>query len=442
MVKTTSNYVYSANGVEFKIYHTVKPSKSGLKPYWVLADYSTGKRRLLNHQTKQEAERRADTIRAAMAKGQTNRLALSHGQWQEVCIAMEVVRAVGTGETLSTAARQWADARAMLAMYDNCTSISDVVHYYVTHLQKAGKHVPVSFAEATTPYHEFKVNGGKSTAHCENIECRLGRLVGLLPKGIMTDELTAGQLDEAVMKMNLGPKTTNEYRIMMVNFFKWAAKQSPPMVPKGFNPAMDMERKRVIQGEVKFLRVAELKTILTNLPAKRPDLLPLVVLICFAGLRPSEAVRLDWAEVGDDYIRLPGTKSKTGYCRQIPIQPNLEKWLKPWRKPKGPICPDVNLVHVNPALLRVASVKIEHDALRHGYGTHRQRVVKNIGQVSEEMGNSMAICKRHYANPFCTETEALEWFNIYPDETRNSAEIPGANKNDETALVAELAQTA
>jgi len=64
MEKSASNYVYNANGVDFKVYRIQKRSKTGLKDYWVLSDYSTGKRRLLNHQSKEEAEQRADQIRA------------------------------------------------------------------------------------------------------------------------------------------------------------------------------------------------------------------------------------------------------------------------------------------------------------------------------------------------------------------------------------------
>jgi hypothetical protein len=37
---------YNAHGVGFTIYETTKPTKSGPKSYWVLVDFSTGRRRL------------------------------------------------------------------------------------------------------------------------------------------------------------------------------------------------------------------------------------------------------------------------------------------------------------------------------------------------------------------------------------------------------------
>jgi integrase len=144
-------------------------------------------------------------------------------------------------------------------------------------------------------------------------------------------------------------------------------------------------------------------------------------------LRPSEAVRLDWVEVGADYIHLPGKKSKTGYSRQIPIQNNLKRWLTLWRKPEGPICPKIDLAHVNQRIAEFSRVVLCHDSFRHSYGTYRQKIVKNVGLVSDEMGNAPAICRRHYLNAFCTEEEAMEWFSITPAGTSNIIPMPNGN---------------
>ncbi|HEV7927523.1 MAG TPA: hypothetical protein VGR14_19385, partial [Verrucomicrobiae bacterium] len=89
------------------------------------------------------------------------------------------------------------------------------------------------------------------------------------------------------------------------------------------------------------------------------------------------------------------------------------------RKESGLVCPKVSLVHINPAILRVSGVKLPHDGMRHAYGTHRQLIVKNVAMVSEEMGNSIAIARRHYLNAFCTEQEARDWFNILPPGENN-----------------------
>jgi integrase len=294
------------------------------------------------------------------------------------------------------------------------TLLDAVKSYLANHRGDGPPPKPARFDEAAKLYHAFKVAQGKSRSHCKNIHSRLDRLVEELPAGVLLDELTAGQLENAVLDFGLAPKTRNEYRIMLANLYSWGAKQNPPLVPKGFNPAREMERYDVQRNEIEFLHVADLRRILAALPAKRPDLVPLVVLVCFAGLRPSEAVRLDWNEVGEDYIRLPARKSKTGFGRQIPVQPNLKQWLAQWRKGSGLICPKVSLGHINDAIRHACGLRLSHDAMRHGYGTHRQVVLKNIAAVAGEMGNTVGVCRQHYANPFCTEREANEWFAIGP----------------------------
>jgi hypothetical protein len=90
-----------------------------------------------------------------------------------------------------------------------------------------------------------------------------------------------------------------------------------------------------------------------------------------------------------------------------------------WRKESGPVCPNVSLEHLNKAILRVSGVRLAHDAKRHGYGTHRQMVVKNAAIVADEMGNSDRVCRRHYLNAFCTEQEAADRFNITPEKPIN-----------------------
>jgi uncharacterized damage-inducible protein DinB len=83
-------------------------------------------------------------------------------------------------------------------------------------------------------------------------------------------------------------------------------------------------------------------------------------------------------------------------------------------------------------------VRLDHDGLRHGYGTHRQRIISNVGSVAEEMGHSVAICRRHYLNAFCTEEEAAEWFNIQPESTDLVRSQPGAGCATGTTIAGQL----
>ena len=146
--------VYDADGVPFTIYETIKSTQAGPTKYWLLEDYSTGKRRLLNNPTREAAERRADEIRAAMVKGQASRMMLTNGQWQDVCIALEIVRSVPTGDSLGSAIRTWA---VCIGMLDGKADLLDAVKFFLAHNKGSGPpYKPTRFAEAAPIYHQSR----------------------------------------------------------------------------------------------------------------------------------------------------------------------------------------------------------------------------------------------------------------------------------------------
>jgi hypothetical protein len=108
MKQNKSTITHDADGIGFKIYRITKQTKYGPKDYWLLADHSTGKRRLLSHTSEKAARQHADKIKMAMVKGQASRMALNNGEWQEVCIALEIVRSVPTRDSLHSAVGEWA----------------------------------------------------------------------------------------------------------------------------------------------------------------------------------------------------------------------------------------------------------------------------------------------------------------------------------------------
>jgi hypothetical protein len=145
-----TKFVYNADGVAFTIYKQDKPTKSGVKTYWLLADCSTGKRRILNNTSRKAAERRADQIRAAMVKGQAHRLLLSQGQWQNVCMAVEILRSAQTGDSLCSAVRSWAECVGMLG--DKATLFDAVKFFLSNHRGGGPQPKPTRFDEAAKLY--------------------------------------------------------------------------------------------------------------------------------------------------------------------------------------------------------------------------------------------------------------------------------------------------
>ena len=60
----------------------------------------------------------------------------------------------------------------------------------------------------------------------------------------------------------------------------------------------------------------------------------------------------------------------------------------------------------------------KQDILRHSYGTHRMAIIRSAHQVAEEMGNSVAIVRRHY-DAVLEPSKAIVWWEIQPKESGN-----------------------
>jgi integrase len=80
----------------------------------------------------------------------------------------------------------------------------------------------------------------------------------------------------------------------------------------------------------------------------------------FAGLRPSEILRLDWSTIKFDQgvIAVPGRMArKVGTSRLVLIERNLMAWLGPYREPSGALYPG-NLFSALGAASRTSTLRV------------------------------------------------------------------------------------
>jgi integrase len=154
--------------------------------------------------------------------------------------------------------------------------------------------------------------------------------------------------------------------------------------------------------------------MLHNSPA---DLVPILAIGAFSGIRMAELNRLDWSAVDLErrIIELRAGQAKTGSRRVIPITDNLAAWLEPLER-NGLVVPSVKSHHRAVSAL-AASLKIEwpRNVLRHSFISYRIAKVKSADQVALEAGNSPSIIFKHYRE-LTTEEQADKWFSIVPKE--------------------------
>jgi integrase len=206
---------------------------------------------------------------------------------------------------------------------------------------------------------------------------------------------------------------------------------------------------RIDPGEAS-LSIFHLEELAFLLSTVEREWFPLIVLGAFQGLRPEEiapkqgsrqppkpgtAARkiappkpgLRWEHIDWEWnvIRIPKAVSKTRE-RVMPLHPVTRTWLEAhgagptWT---GPVCLR-NPAEIHPrattAWGRALAQKFPArftgwpaDALRHSFASYRNAVLRNLPQVAEEMGTSVAMLHGHYHNPRTT-AQGESWFAFLP----------------------------
>jgi site-specific recombinase XerD len=85
------------------------------------------------------------------------------------------------------------------------------------------------------------------------------------------------------------------------------------------DPALAVDLPKTEENPPGIVTPAQASAILDASLDHAPDILPVIVLTMFGGLRRSEAEQLDWAEVGEEFVEVKAHKAKTCQRRLVPI---------------------------------------------------------------------------------------------------------------------------
>jgi len=195
------------------------------------------------------------------------------------------------------------------------------------------------------------------------------------------------------------------------------------------NPFEDIDRPEVAYTVPEILEPAKFKQILATAEEEVPELIPFLTTAGFAGLRRSELVReyaedqvLRWEDINWQRQLITirhevakQTSREMGNRHFIPMEAALLHWLGPYRTEEGLLIPMVDsAVRRRMKKLRLASkVNPPTNALRHSYVSYwlARSSKEGLGELSKRMGNSEAVCKRHYLETL-TREEGAAWFKI------------------------------
>ena len=257
---------------------------------------------------------------------------------------------------------------------------------------------------------KIREQDGASDAYLGQLRTTLNRLADKFPGPIL--EVTGPDVDAWLRSLDIKAVTRNSMLRCIKVLFSFAKAQN--YLPDEKNTAVEqIQQVRVKSDDTTIFSPAEMEKLLHHAP---PDLVPILAIGAFAGIRMAELQRLDWKAVDLDrkFIEVRAGQAKTASRRVIPISANLAAWLAPLER-KGKIVRTKELQTHVPALARVLKMEWPRNVLRDSFISYRIAIVQSADQVALEAGNSPSIIFKHYRE-LTTPEVAEQWFSILPKD--------------------------
>jgi integrase len=288
-------------------------------------------------------------------------------------------------------------------------TIEDAVLFYVTHIEKAKRSVPLQ--SAVQQLIETRRSAGASDVYCYDLKLRLGRFVGDF-SGKTTADVSTADVDSWLAGLGVAPGTRNTYRRDLRTLFSFSLSRGYCSI----NPVVQSQRAKDVGSPVGILTADQLFRLLDG---ASPLVVPYIAIGAFAGLRAAEIERLDWSDVdlAEGHINVTAKNSKTATRRLVDILPNLSLWLASHAKTTGSVvCPNLRY------LLLEARRKGQIDtwppnALRHSYASYHLAHFKDAAKLALQLGHTHTrMIFQHYRQIVKT-VDAERYWQIKPSGT-------------------------
>lgn len=176
------------------------------------------------------------------------------------------------------------------------------------------------------------------------------------------------------------------------------------------NPASQIELPRLLPSKIGIHTPSEVAKVMHLAQVRFPDLVPILALKYFGGLRTSEAFAIREDQIGAKYVEVDATQAKTRRRRLVSRNPTLDAWLK---LPRSSPLPLVNASEQMALLRRCADVPWPHNVARHSFCSYHLAKYCNAAKTALEAGHTEAILFRHYRE-LVTEDSADAYWTILP----------------------------
>ena len=299
-------------------------------------------------------------------------------------------------------------ARSALAKHGK--SINDAARFYLDHLERI-KRCNITVNQLAAEVLAAKQKDGFSALYLADLRKRLNRFARVFGDRPIA-AITVEELDDWLRNLDCAPKTRANFRANVGVLFSYAERRR--MIDS--NPVKRTSAPKLIDKAPEIFSVDELSALLKAASTVSPDVVPMLAIGAFAGLRESEIKRLDWHEVNlqRGYIEVTATKAKTAKRRIVRVQPNLAQWLAPYGGLSGLVVP-VNPRKKLDGVRKAAGLHHwSKNGLRHTFASYRLAATNDAAAVAAELGHSTSQMLYSTYRELVLPEEAERYWKIAP----------------------------
>ncbi len=346
----------------------------------------TGKRKTFLCGTKQEAEAKADELRAGLNKAGESFLSLGTTEMMDAICAREIL---GGKISLTECAKAWLGKQEEVISLPTVSDVaSKVINEYWNRC--ARKEIRMSSYETTrNALSKFEVYFGQSRI----------------------DSVTSVDIEKFLAEFS-SAKRAKAIRYLNI-LFNYAKLHYPSIE----NP-MDRIKAPVFRyAQPKIFRLADVQKLMTTAVNTDPPIAARLALGFFAGMRPTEIERLkaarDFKLNGEErtgFIHIMPEVSKTKRPRNVEVDAQLGRFLKGWSD---------DIANYRARLGKIVErcgLEWSNDVARHTFATHhlaRGGVPEKTAYALGHAGvGGLRILFNHYLGIGVTEQEGIEYFRI------------------------------
>jgi integrase len=305
-------------------------------------------------------------------------------------------------------------ARKRLADYGK--SITDAADFLIHHLEQI-RRCKITIAQLADEVIEAKRSDGMSAAYLADLRKRFThfcRDFGDRPIASLTVE----EIDNWLRALLLSPKSRANYRANIGVLFSYAKKRR--MISE--NPIEFTAKPKLVDKPPEIFTVDELRTLFEAAQRVNADVLPMLAIAAFAGLRDAEIKRLNWNEIdlARGHVEVKATKAKSARRRIVPVQQNLAAWLRPYTGMKGPLVPVGARKKLDRVRKAAGLARWPKNGLRHSFASYRLAACHDAPRVATELGHtSPQMLYSTYRELVLPEEAERYWKVEPPAEMRN-----------------------